>query len=124
MRVTGLHVLAEIHDCDKELLQDVHRLEALLKDTAGENGFVVEDSVFHRFSEDGISGVLIAPHANLSIHTWPESRKVAIDTVTCREDMDPLAPWESLAGKLKASHMTTKYNKREFDIGTAAVAAQ
>lgn len=120
MRVKGLHVLAEMHDCDKELLQDLARLETIVKDAAGESGFVVEDSVFHQFNQEGISGVLVVPHANLSIHTWPESQCVTIDMVTCREDLNPLGPCECLVSKFKASHMTAEYNKREFDVGTAA----
>ena len=122
MKVMGLHVLAEIHDCDKELLQDLHQLETLMKDAAGENGFIVEDSGFHQFSQEGISGVLIAPHANLSIHTWPEGRRATVDMVTCRDDLNPLASCESLASKFKASHMTAEYNKREIDVGPVALA--
>ena len=122
MKVTGLHVLAEIHDCDKEILQDLHQLETLMKDAAGENGFVVEDSVFHQFSQEGISGVLIVPQANLSIHTWPEGRSVTVDMVTCSEDLNPLASCENLLSKLKASSMTAEYKKRVIDVGPAFMA--
>ena len=122
MKVQGLHVLAEIHDCDKELIQDIQQLETLVKDAAGENGLIVEDSIFHQFNQEGISGVVIAPHANLSIHTWPEGRRVTVDMVTCREDMNLLASCESLISKFKASRMTAEYHKREIDFGPAAVA--
>ncbi len=122
MKVMGLHVLAEIHDCDMELLRDLHQLEALVKDAAGENGLVVENSVFHQFSQDGISGVLIVPKANMTIHTWPEGRRATIDMVTCCEDMNPLASCESLVSKFKASHMTAKSNKREIEVGSFAMA--
>ena len=122
MRVTGLHVLAEIHDCDKELIQDPNRLESLVRQAAGENGFVVEEVFFHQFNQEGISGTLIVTQANISIHTWPESRRVTVDVVTCREDMDPLALCESLVDQFKASHMTAKHNKREFDDGSTAIA--
>ena len=122
MIVKGLHVLAEIHDCDEELLQDMDQLESIVKDAAGENGLVVEDSVFHRFDQSGISGVVIAPNANLSIHTWPEGRRVTVDMVTCREDLNPMASCESLVSKFRASHMTATSQKRDIDIGSVAFA--
>ena len=122
MKVTGLHVLAEIHDCDGELLRDLNQMETLVKDAANENGFVVEESIFHQFSQDGISGVLVVPDANLSIHTWPENRRVTVDMVTCREDLDPITSCESLVSKLRASHMTAETNKREIEVGSIALA--
>ena len=118
MKVKGLHVLAEMYDCDKELLQDACQLESLVKAAAGENGFKVEHSLFHRFDKEGISGVIVVPDANLSIHTWPERRQVTVDMVTCREDMDPLASCESLIGKFGASHMTAACSEREVDLGS------
>jgi S-adenosylmethionine decarboxylase len=93
-----------------------------MKDTADENRFVVEDSVFHQFSHDGISGVVISPLANLSIHTWPEGRRATVDMVTCREDLSPIPFCESLASKFRASHMTASSQLREIDIGTDTIA--
>ena len=122
MIVKGLHVLAEIHDCDEKLLNDLNQLEILVKDAAGENGLAVKESVFHQFNQEGISGVVISPQANLSIHTWPEGRRVIVDMVTSREDLNPLSSCESLVSKFKASHMTAKSQKREIDIGAAAIA--
>jgi S-adenosylmethionine decarboxylase len=122
MKVMGLHVLAEIHDCDRELLRDLTRLEALVKDAAGENGLIVEDSMFHQFNQDGISGTLIVPKANLTIHTWPEGRVAAIDMVAFGENVDPLASCASLVSKFNASHMTARSSKREIDVGAFALA--
>ncbi|MCL1896956.1 MAG: adenosylmethionine decarboxylase [Clostridiales bacterium] len=122
MIVKGLHVLAEIHDCDEKLLQDLSKLESLVKDAAGENGFTVEDSVFHQFSPSGISGVVVVPDANLSIHTWPEGRSVTVDMVTCREDLNPIPSCETLVSKFRASHMTATSREREIDLGSAALA--
>ena len=121
MIVKGLHVLAEIHDCDEKLLQDLNQLESLVKDAAGENGFVVEDSVFHQFSPSGISGVVVAPNANLSIHTWPEGC-VTVDMVTCRGDINPIASCESLVSKFRASHMTATSRERDINLGAVALA--
>ena len=122
MKVTGLHVLAEIHECDEKLLKDLDQVETLVKDAAGENGFTVEDSVFHQFSQNGISGVVIIPNAVLSVHTWPEGRRVTVDMVTCTEDINPMASCESLISKFGASHMTAESKQREIDIGSVALA--
>ena len=122
MKVLGLHVLAEIHDCDERVLKDLNQLETLMKDTAGENRFTVEDSVFHQYNHDGISGVVISPLANLSIHTWPEGRRATVDMVTCREDLNPMPFCESLVNKFRASHMTATTQLREIDIGPETIA--
>jgi len=118
MKVKGLHVLAEIFDCDMDLLADLDQLETIVKDTAAESGLVVEDSLFHQYNQEGISGVLLAPHANMSVHTWPQSRRLVVDIISCAEDIHPLASFDSLISKFNASHMTAEFNKREIDVGS------
>ena len=123
MRVMGLHVLAEMHDCESVLLNDLGHLEVLVKETASENGLPVEDSVFHQFDPEGVSGVLIIPNASFSLHTWPQNNRVTVDAVACCEDMDLLALCDALVTKLGAGSMTTKCSKREIEIGQTACTA-
>jgi S-adenosylmethionine decarboxylase proenzyme len=44
-------------------------------------------SVFHRFSPQGVSGVVVVEESHLSIHTWPEYGYAAVDFFTCGEGL-------------------------------------
>lgn len=122
MKVMGRHVLAEIHDCDTELLNDLTKVEACVLDLVKENGMTVEDKAFHQFSSEGVSGVVIIPKTNMTIHTWPAGRRATIDLFTCSEELDMLFPCHSLVEKLGASHMTAESDTREIEIGSLAFA--
>jgi S-adenosylmethionine decarboxylase proenzyme len=43
----------------------------------------VVKSVFHPFTPQGISGVVVIEESHLSIHTWPEYGYAAVDFFTC-----------------------------------------
>jgi S-adenosylmethionine decarboxylase proenzyme len=44
-------------------------------------------SVFHPFSPQGVSGVVVIEESHLSIHTWPEHGYAAVDFFTCGNGM-------------------------------------
>jgi len=59
-------------------------------------------SVFHPFSPQGVSGVVVIEESHLSIHTWPEHKYAAVDFYTCGKG-DPYAAYEFLKKELQAS---------------------
>ena len=122
MKVMGRHVLAEIHDCDMELLNDLPKVEACVLDLDKENGMTVEDKAFCQFNSEGVSGVVIIPKANMTIHTWPSGRRATVDLFTCSEELDMLFQCHSLVEKLGASHMTAESDTREIEVGALAFA--
>lgn len=48
-------------------------------------GASIVDATFHRFSPQGVSGVVVVQESHLSIHTWPEYGYAAVDFYTCGE---------------------------------------
>lgn len=48
-------------------------------------GATVVGSVFHPFTPQGLSGVVVVEESHLSIHTWPERGYAAVDFYTCGE---------------------------------------
>lgn len=52
-------------------------------------GAEVREVAFHKFSPQGVSGVVIISESHLSIHTWPELGYAAIDVFTCGTSVDP-----------------------------------
>ncbi len=59
-------------------------------------------STFHRFSPQGVSGVVVVEESHLSIHTWPEVGYAAADFYTCG-DCQPIRAHEVLRDGLRAA---------------------
>lgn len=89
MNALGRHLLIELHQCDPEVLNDLSAIrEAMLK-AAVDCGAVVMGDSFHRFSPQGVSGVVVIAESHLSVHTWPEYGYAAADIFTCGTTVDP-----------------------------------
>jgi S-adenosylmethionine decarboxylase proenzyme len=90
MDARGRHMLVEYHGADPEVLQDAEGIRAVLVAAAEAAGTTVVQVVLHRFSPQGVSGVVLVEESHLSIHTWPETGYAAVDFYTCG-DGDPEA---------------------------------
>ncbi|TIV59233.1 adenosylmethionine decarboxylase [Mesorhizobium sp.] len=51
--------------------------------SAQSSGAAVLFSKFHRFSPEGVTGVLVLAESHISIHTWPEHSYAALDVFMC-----------------------------------------
>ena len=100
MNALGRHFLLELKDCDRDLLNDLDKLKRLLKDAATECGAEILGDSFHRFSPQGVSGVVIIAESHLFIHTWPEHGYAAVDIFTCGTRVKPEIATQILINKL------------------------
>jgi S-adenosylmethionine decarboxylase proenzyme len=96
------HVLLDLYGCDKQLLDDEDFLHDLFLKTAEELRCTLIKDVFHRFSPQGVSGVLVIAESHLSIHTWPELGYASIDLFTCSDPSELRRMPEILASALAA----------------------
>jgi len=85
----GRHVLAELYGCRFEVLNDIDRVEDIMVNAALEAGAEIREFVFHKFSPQGVSGVVVISESHLAIHTWPELGYAAVDVFTCGERVNP-----------------------------------
>ncbi len=85
MDTLGRHLLVEYYGCDPDVLNDEARLRTLMRNAANAAGATEVAVVFHRFSPEGVSGVVVVEESHLSIHTWPEYGYAAVDFYTCGE---------------------------------------
>lgn len=106
METRGTHILAEYHHCAEDVLDDPVRIEAALLEAAHQARATVIHPYFHRFSPQGVSGVVVIAESHLSIHTWPESGYAAADFYTCG-DCDPTIAIEVLRETLSADSLET-----------------
>ena len=116
MNALGKHLLLELKDCDKEMLNDVSFLKDILLAAATEAGAEVLGESFHQFNPQGVSGVVIIAESHLFIHTWPEYGYAAADIFTCGNSVQPQKAAEVLVGKLGAkSHSIVEIQRGILD---------
>ncbi len=112
MDALGRHVLAEIYGCPHDALNDLHQVEQVMVSAALAAGAEIREVAFHKFSPQGVSGVVVISESHLAIHTWPEYGYAAVDVFTCGDRVDPWDACRSIVERLGATHMTASEVKR------------
>ena len=112
MKALGRHVLAEIFGCEYEILNDLKKIEDLMLAAALYAGAEIKEHVFHKFSPQGVSGVVVIAESHLAIHTWPELGYAALDVFTSGDNVNPWDACNHLAAAFKSGHMTATEIKR------------
>lgn len=89
MKALGMHLLVELQGCDPQKLNDIEFVRETLLEAARETGSTIMGESFHRFSPQGVSGVVVIAESHLSVHTWPEYGYAAADVFTCGNRVEP-----------------------------------
>lgn len=119
MRALGRHVLAELYSCSPDILDDTAKIEEAMVNAALEAGAEIREVVFHEFSPQGVSGVVVISESHLAIHTWPEYGYAAVDVFTCGSTVDPWVSCHFLKKHLQSKRMAAKEITRgifEFEV--------
>jgi len=103
----GRHVLAEVYGCSFDILNNQDLVEKIMVNAALEAGAEVRECVFHKFSPQGISGVVVISESHLAIHTWPELGYAAVDVFTCGERVNPWDALNYITREFKAEKVET-----------------
>lgn len=112
MNALGRHILAEFYGCNATILNDIAKVERAMVDAALEAGAEVREVAFHKFSPQGVSGVVVISESHLAIHTWPELSYAAVDVFTCGDRVDPWDACRHLAAMLEVSEVDAREVKR------------
>ena len=104
--------MVELQDCNKEVLNDLDLIRGVMVKAAEDCGAEVLGESFHRFSPQGISGVVVIAESHLSIHTWPEFGYAAADVFTCGTVVKPEIAAEVLIEELDSKHHEIKEIQR------------
>ncbi|BBE31874.1 S-adenosylmethionine decarboxylase proenzyme [Tepiditoga spiralis] len=99
----GKHLIAEFFECNKDILDNVEKIEYHMKKATIETGATIVTSTFHRFLPHGVSGAVIVSESHLAIHTWPEYGYASIDLYTCGDHVDPWKAFEYLKEAFSSS---------------------
>jgi len=108
----GRHLIIEIYDCDPLVLDSINHIKGVLIDAAKATNSTVLWHKFHKFSPQGVTGVVVVAESHLSIHTWPEYGYAAIDVFTCGSNTDPWKALEILKGAFKPKRISVLEIKR------------
>ena len=104
MDALAKHLLLELKDCDKEVLNDLGFLKSALLMAASECGATALGESFHQFHPQGVSGVVVIAESHLFIHTWPEYGYAAVDIFTCGDSVQSKKAAKLLIEKLGANN--------------------
>ena len=89
MNALGTHLLVELRQADPAKLDDIEFIRQALISAAKEVGATVLGDTFHRFTPQGVTGIVAIAESHISIHTWPEYGYAALDVFTCGDSIMP-----------------------------------
>ena len=81
----GTHYLAEFFNCDRSKINDMAFIERIMIEATELSGARMIKHLFHQFSPQGISGVIVIAESHFAIHTWPEHGYAAVDLFSCSD---------------------------------------
>lgn len=79
----GKHFLLNLYGCSSVLLNDERFLIDLIENAAVVSGATVLKIVSHKFDPQGVTCICLLSESHISIHSWPEEGKAAVDCYTC-----------------------------------------
>ncbi len=82
-KALGNHLLYELLEADPKLLDDLPYIKRTLLSAAKKVEAIILSSYFHKFSPQGVTGIVSIAESHLAIHTWPEYNYAALDIFTC-----------------------------------------
>ncbi len=112
MEAFGRHLLLEMWDCNREILDDAEKITQIMCEAANDAGATVVKSICHEFDPPGITAVAILSESHISVHTWPIEGYVAVDIFTCGTVADPQQAVKGLLDGFGPKERTSKVIKR------------
>jgi len=87
--MTGTHIIIDIYDIqDNEILKYESTITPILEKIVEKYNLNVVKKAIYQFQPFGVTGVYILAESHLSIHTFVEERKAALDLYTCTKFTD------------------------------------
>jgi S-adenosylmethionine decarboxylase len=92
-------------------LDDERCLIDLLENAAAASGATVVQTISKKFEPQGVTVICLLSESHISIHTWPEEGKAAVDVYTCG-DCNPKIGCDVIIQQLYATNHTLSYIER------------
>jgi S-adenosylmethionine decarboxylase len=83
----------------------------LLENAAVASGATVIQTISKKFEPQGVTVICLLSESHISIHTWPEEGRAAVDVYTCGE-CNPKIGCDIIIEQLFATNHTLSYIER------------
>jgi len=116
--IHNYHYIIELYKCEHELIATEKTVAPALLEAAqiAEPKVFADKEIivnkFHNFEPSGSSGVILAPRAHITAHTWPEHDYAAVDLFLPRESQEIISATDRLREWLKAKRVDVSELKR------------
>ncbi len=109
-KYAGIHIIAEFWG--GRIIEDSKKVEEILLTAAKKGGNTPLKVDIHKFSPQGITGVVLLAESHIALHSWPEYRYLAIDIFTCGKKSFPDKSLDYLKEEFTPQKMKVKRIKR------------
>ena len=109
-KYAGIHLIAEFWN--GKIIEDSKKIEEILILAAKKGGNTPLKVAMHKFSPQGITGVILLAESHIAIHTWPEYNYLAIDIFTCGDKALPHKALDYLKKAFQPKKIEIKEIKR------------
>ena len=109
-KYAGIHLLAEFWG--GKIIENPKEIEKILITAAKKSGNTPLEVTIHKFSPQGITGVVLLAESHIALHSWSEFNYLAIDIFTCGDKAKPEKALEYLKKKFKPKKVVIQKIKR------------
>jgi S-adenosylmethionine decarboxylase len=75
----GLHIICDIEQASFTALSDVNSFKLFIEQLVQTNSLTATGAVYHSFENGGFTAIVGLTESHLSVHTWPEFKRVTFD---------------------------------------------
>ena len=109
-KYAGIHLIAEFWN--GKIIEDPKEIEKILVEATKEAENTPLEVTIHKFSPQGITGVVLLAESHIALHSWPEINYLAIDIFTCGGKAIPRKALEYFKKVFKPEKIEIKEIKR------------
>jgi S-adenosylmethionine decarboxylase len=109
-KYAGVHLIAEFWN--GKVIEDSKKIEKILIEAVKKAKNTPLEIAIHKFSPQGITGVVLLAESHIAVHAWPEMDYVAIDIFTCGKKAFPYKALDYLKKKFKPKRIEIQKIKR------------
>jgi len=82
-KYAGIHLIVEFWN--GKIIEDPKKIKQILIEAAKRAKNIPLEVSIHKFSPQGLTGVVLLQESHIALHSWPEINYLAIDIFTCGE---------------------------------------
>jgi len=88
----GQEISCVMKEIPKNYLFKNKKLKSLIENSLKKNNFTILKSIYHNFSPQGFTALILLSESHLAVHTYPEYNSISFNMYSCRgkNDAEPI----------------------------------